>query len=84
MQDREAALDVSITLGLANARAGKTNTAEEILDGLEHKYRAMQAQQKDREPLVRKGRILVRPSGKGTVTLEKANEALEADRAERP
>lgn len=34
--------------------------------------------------LVRKGHILVRPSGKKRVTLEEANEALEADRAERP
>lgn len=44
VQDREtklAALDASIMRGLADADAGRTKPAGEVLDRLEAKYRAM-------------------------------------------
>lgn len=46
IQDREArlaALDASIARGLADADGGRTAPAEEMLDRLEAKYRAMDA-----------------------------------------
>ena len=46
VQDREtklAALDASIVRGLADADAGRTKPAGEVLDRLEAKYRAMAA-----------------------------------------
>jgi antitoxin ParD1/3/4 len=46
VQDREtklAALDASIMRGLADADAGRTKPAGEVLDRLEAKYRAMAA-----------------------------------------
>ena len=46
IQDREArlaALDASITRGIADADAGRTKPANEVLDRLESKYRAMAA-----------------------------------------
>ncbi|WFU12359.1 type II toxin-antitoxin system ParD family antitoxin (plasmid) [Rhizobium sp. CB3090] len=44
IQDREtrlAALDASITRGLADADAGRTTPAQEVFDRLEAKYRAL-------------------------------------------
>ena len=44
VQEREArlaALDASIARGLADADAGRTKPAEEVLDRLERKYAAM-------------------------------------------
>jgi len=44
IQDREArlaALDSAIARGLADADAGRTSSAEEVLDRLHAKYRAM-------------------------------------------
>ncbi|MDH0369649.1 type II toxin-antitoxin system ParD family antitoxin [Brucella anthropi] len=46
VQDREtklAALDASITRGLADADAGRTKPAGDVFDRLEAKYRAMTA-----------------------------------------
>ena len=43
IQDREtrlAALDASITRGLADADAGRTKSAEDVFDRLEAKYRS--------------------------------------------
>ena len=44
IQEREAqlaALDASISRGLADADAGRTKSAEQVFDRLEEKYRAM-------------------------------------------
>jgi len=49
IQDREtrlAALDASITRGLADADAGRTASAEGVFDRLEAKYRALDAADK--------------------------------------